>query len=143
LARSVSRHYTAYITLFKGLAEALLVLSNLRVRRMSRCGAEGIDDVHVDCMPKQIIIINIFMEGWLETRQGPMKKIETFCSSIGVNISSLQSSFVSDVICWLWRIPRDVPIDTHDTPPDVFEVLSRTFTQRSKMIHRHFKVQGR
>jgi hypothetical protein len=52
-------HYAAPITLLKGLAEGLSVLSDLRVRGESGWSASGIGDPHVDGMLKYII--NTFM----------------------------------------------------------------------------------
>jgi hypothetical protein len=55
-------------------------------------------------------------------------------------MSSLQVSFDSDVIFWLWRNPRNVSLDTHDTPAKVPEVLYGTIAQRSEMNEGDFEI---
>jgi hypothetical protein len=84
-------------------------------------------------MLKQIV-------GRSEMKQGSMKRIQTFRNLIWVDMSSLQVSFDSDVIFWLWRNPRNVSLDTHDTPAKVPEVLYGTIAQRSEMNEGDFEI---
>ena len=72
-----------------------------------------------------------------------MKRIKTFRSK-RIHASRLQGSFISDIIFWLRRVSCDVSLDTHDAPPEVFEILSGTFAQWSEMSKRDFeKYDGR
>jgi hypothetical protein len=71
-----------------------------------------------------------------------MEDIKTFWGSIRVNASTLQLPFVFDIIHWLWRIPCNASLDTQDTPPEVSEVLSRTYAQWYQMDNGDFKVYG-
>jgi hypothetical protein len=60
---SKGRNYTAYIALLKGFAEELSLFSDPSLRHKSGWHASGVDDVHVDCMLKEIVDIDIFMGG--------------------------------------------------------------------------------
>jgi hypothetical protein len=145
LCDSVSCHGAAHITLLKFFAEESSVFSDLRVRRVPGSGASGIDDVLVDCMPKQIDY-HYSLSGRLETRQRlpVMKNLETFRNLIRVDTSSLHcrtpSSPTLFVVCGesLATCPSTPMI--HQSP-DVSEVPSRAFAQRNEVNdHGYFEI---